>query len=157
MTSETNYQRDERIRLEEQRLTRLEDSYTAVAELLKDVRKAVESIGKQLSDHAHKDEETFASIDNRLQGLTSQLVTLNTTLLAAQGLETNVLNLTLKVGTLYTDQGVNKVEVLWKENQNKQVRESVYKQWWAWLSGGMIFGLSVALQGKEIVEALFGG
>jgi hypothetical protein len=157
MSNETNYQREDRIRLEEQRVTRLEDSYTAVHELLKEVRKAVEIIGKQLAEHAHKDEETFTSIDNRLQSLSSQLVTLNTTLIAAQTLETNVLSLNLKVGTIYTEQGLNKVEVLWKESQNKQVRDAVYKEWWAWLCAGLLGGVALASGALNLIDRVFGG
>lgn len=155
--SETNWQRDERIRMEEQRLTRVEDSYNATRELLGQVRKDLQQIGRQLSDHADKDERTFASIDVRLQSLSTQLTTLTTTLVAAQTLEANVLKLTSNVGTLYTDKGLNKVELLWNERQDKQVRESVYKQWWAWLTAGVFGGIALATSGLGLIDRIFGG
>jgi hypothetical protein len=157
MANETNYQRDERIRLEEQRMTRLEDSYTATHELLKQIRADMQGIGKQLTSHTHTDEETFKSIDTRLQSLSTQLNTLTTTLAAAQSLETNVLGLTVKMGSIYTEQGLNKVEVLWRERGDRQVRESVYKQWWAWLSAGLLGGMVLATNGLNLLERIFGG
>jgi hypothetical protein len=68
-----------------------------------------------------------------------------------------VLGLTVKMGSIYTEQGLNKVEVLWRERGDRQVRESVYKQWWAWLSAGLLGGMVLATNGLNLLERIFGG
>lgn len=70
---ESRWERDKRMREEEARMVRLEDTLTAQKEIMQAAREDFRVVGEAVANHASKDEDRFASVDNRLMSTTSQL------------------------------------------------------------------------------------
>lgn len=129
VVTETNFQRDDRIRREEARLVRMEESLSRIEEGQK-----AESVS--FTVHMKDDDQRFQSIDSRLIGLQTQLTGIHDTL------------------KIIDERGRNQIEtnshlerriaVVEKYQSNQSNIAGVLFAQWKVLSGGIAFGLTLA-------------